>query len=401
MRGPETSLAPKAAPTPLGRDTALDTWRGTALVAIFVNHAGDSVLQRLTPLNFGFSDAAELFVLFAGYAAALAYLPRLRQGRVAVLRRRLLGRLGLLYAAHLGLIALALALALLPPARPDFAARLGLAPLLADPAGLALPVLGLGLQPHYLDILPLYLVLLALLPLLLWAAARRALAPLLGASAALWLAAGLGRVNLPAEGAQAGWFFNPLAWQLLFTLGFACGARRRGGHRLPWRPALWWAALALLLASPFALHLRGLPDPASLKLPALLVVPDKHYLSLPRLLHVLALCYVVAHSPLQGWAAGAAPARPAWLARLLRSAPARRLRDALARLGRNTLPVFVLGLALSLGGMALRPAAPGPLLDALWLGAGLGLQLALARWRDHRRARGRGAAVDATVTRPT
>ncbi|EFH09177.1 OpgC domain-containing protein, partial [Teichococcus cervicalis] len=167
---------------------------------------------------------------------------------------------------------------------------------------MALPLLGLGLQPHYLDILPLYLALLALLPLLLGAAARGWLAPLLGGSAALWLAAGLGRLNLPAAGAAEGWFFNPLSWQFLFAIGFATGARRVLGRGLPWRPGPWWAALLLLLASPFARHLPGLPDPATLPLPALLVVPDKTFLSLPRLLHALALCYVVAHSPLQGWA---------------------------------------------------------------------------------------------------
>ncbi|EFH09972.1 OpgC domain-containing protein, partial [Teichococcus cervicalis] len=102
MTATRTTAPPSGAAWPGGRDSALDVWRGFALVAIFVNHAGDSVLQRLTPLNFGFSDAAELFVLFAGHAAALAYLPRHRPGGAAVLRRRLLGRLGRLYAAHLG-----------------------------------------------------------------------------------------------------------------------------------------------------------------------------------------------------------------------------------------------------------------------------------------------------------
>ena len=393
MFNTETKQAPAAPPG--GRDVSLDLWRGTALVAIFVNHAGDSLLRRLTPLNFGFSDAAELFVLFSGYVAALAYLPRFCQGGAA--RRAVLRRLGrrllLLYGAHLGLVALALLL--LPWARPDYAARLGLGPLLADPAGMLGPLLGLTLQPHYLDILPLYLVLLALLPLLLGAAAAGWLGWAVGGSAALWLVAGLGRINLPAEGGGAGWFFNPLSWQFLFTLGFAFGARRSAGQRLPWHPALWWAALALVLAAPFAMHLRGLPDPAGWPLPALLAVPDKPTLSAPRLLHVLALCYVVAHSPLQGWARRAGPGNP------------------LARLGRNTLPVFTLGLALSLVGLALRPPLPplgslsgglpvlmagsGAILaDLLWLSAGLGLQLALAIWCDRRRR----PAVDATVTRP-
>ncbi|MFX8546865.1 OpgC domain-containing protein, partial [Acinetobacter baumannii] len=55
------------------RDQAIDLVRGAALVTIFVNHVPGTVFERLTHRNFGLSDATEVFVLLAGYAAALAY----------------------------------------------------------------------------------------------------------------------------------------------------------------------------------------------------------------------------------------------------------------------------------------------------------------------------------------
>ena len=55
------------------RDLRIDFFRGLALVMIFVNHVPGNVFETLTSRNFGFSDATEIFVFLAGYAAALDY----------------------------------------------------------------------------------------------------------------------------------------------------------------------------------------------------------------------------------------------------------------------------------------------------------------------------------------
>ena len=39
----------------------------------FVDHVPDNVLAKFTLKNFGFADAAEVFVLLAGFSAVLAY----------------------------------------------------------------------------------------------------------------------------------------------------------------------------------------------------------------------------------------------------------------------------------------------------------------------------------------
>ena len=51
----------------------IDLFRGLALVMIFINHVPDNPLVVLTSANYGFSDAAEAFVLMAGIAAGLVF----------------------------------------------------------------------------------------------------------------------------------------------------------------------------------------------------------------------------------------------------------------------------------------------------------------------------------------
>ena len=56
-----------------GRDLRLDLFRGVANWAIFINHIPNNAVMWITTRNYGFSDAAELFVFIAGYAAAIVY----------------------------------------------------------------------------------------------------------------------------------------------------------------------------------------------------------------------------------------------------------------------------------------------------------------------------------------
>ncbi len=56
-----------------GRDPRIDFFRGLALIFIFWDHVPHNPLGQITLRNIGFSDAAEVFVFLAGYAAILAY----------------------------------------------------------------------------------------------------------------------------------------------------------------------------------------------------------------------------------------------------------------------------------------------------------------------------------------
>jgi len=87
---------------PLGvRDVRLDLFRGLANWAIFLDHIPHEVLSWVTTRNYGFSDAADLFVFISGYTAAFVF------GRIMIERgylaagSRLVRRAFELYAAHI------------------------------------------------------------------------------------------------------------------------------------------------------------------------------------------------------------------------------------------------------------------------------------------------------------
>ncbi|MDP3340808.1 OpgC family protein [Frigidibacter sp.] len=366
---------------PSVRDARLDVLRGLALVMIFINHVPNTAWEGWTSRNFGFSDAAEGFVFMSGLAAGLAYSGGFRRAPFWPAITRVWGRAWTLILVHMTVTVIALGItgaAVKLWGLPEMAEINNVPPLLADPlAGF----LGLALLSHqlgYMNILPLYAVLLAATPALLWAALRAPLA-LVAVSAAVWLVAGSLRIAPPTYPTESIWFFNPLSWQLLFVLGLTSGTAMKRGQRLVpvrrWLVALsaavvlgimvWaiWDDLgARLNTGMFALRDTWLPD--------FLFDYDKTFVSGPRLLHFLALAYLLSALP------------------IVRRACAHRVAWPLAVLGRHGLTVFALGTVLAFSGQAVKLAGlrvgleRDLALDTAILTAGLGLQLAVAMVRE-------------------
>ncbi len=321
----------------MSRDGRADLFRGLALWMIVVNHTPGNLLGQVTLKNWAFADATEAFVLLAGYAGAFAYAGAADREGLAIASARAIRRIGKLYVAHIFLLVVFTAQVGLSAATLDRSAyldELALDPFAEDPYRTLLEALLLRFQPAFLDILPLYIVLLALLPLML--ALRRRPWLLLALSVLLWAGARHWDVNLP-RWREGGWFFNPLGWQLLFVLGFLVGQGARGAPSLPWPApsrALSALAAAFLLACAAALVVEArlpllverLPD----AFPAFLASVDKTALHPLRLLSVLALLWLVArHVPREG-----AFLHGRW------GAP-------FATMGRQSLPVFCFGILLS------------------------------------------------------
>ena len=145
---------------------------------------------------------------------------------------------------------------------PLFADELQVGAFLQEPAQTILRVLVLQFQPTFLDILPLYIVLLLVFPLIL-AALRHSLLMALLPSVALYAIARVWDINLSGYPEERTWTFNPLCWQLLFVIGASFGhANAIGGVLLP--PKRWqmWVAGAmamcgLILRSSWILHELG------------------------------------------------------------------------------------------------------------------------------------------------
>src|SRR2546421_4003220 len=90
---------PPIAPT--GRDLRLDLFRGLALWLIFLDHIPANVVNWITIRNYGFSDAAEIFVFISGYTAAFVYGRTMQQRGVVVASARILKRAWTVYIAHI------------------------------------------------------------------------------------------------------------------------------------------------------------------------------------------------------------------------------------------------------------------------------------------------------------
>lgn len=355
------------------RLVSIDFWRGFALLTIFINHIPGHVFGGFTYRNFGFSDAAELFVFLAGISAAFAYLRPFSAGERVRTTARVWMRAFTLYAAHLVLVVMSVVVV------GGFVVLTGDDRMLEWMHLDIIPqyplesLVGIGLltyQPGYLNILPLYVGLLLLAPILLLLA-RRSLGLALVVSLTLYLVTQIADLALPVWPGPGGWFFNPLAWQLLFTCGLVIGGLMDRGLRSAAHRVLDVAApLYLLVALVWAV--LGYPVTPDLSpVPPFLWDFDKTNLALPRLLHVLALAYCVSRLPLEAWLKKSASAAP------------------LILMGRHALPVFCLGTVLSLGAQVVRPLVDGALaVDLLIVAAGFSLQWSLA-WALEWQARGR------------
>ncbi|WP_061020799.1 OpgC domain-containing protein [Bradyrhizobium sp. CCH5-F6] len=232
-----------------GRDLRLDLFRGVANWAIFLDHIPDNVVNWITTRNYGFSDAADLFVFISGYTASFVYARMMLERGFIVGATRLTKRVWQLYVAHIILFVIYIA------SISYLALRFGDSEMINEfnVVGLvdnATETLRQGLflrfKPLNLDVLPLYIVLMGLFPPVLWFMLRKPDLTMV-LSIALWLAARQFGWNLTAYPAGQ-WYFNPYCWQVLFVFGAWCalgGARR--SMALINAPITLWLCLGYLL----------------------------------------------------------------------------------------------------------------------------------------------------------
>ncbi|SFH83021.1 OpgC domain-containing protein [Bradyrhizobium sp. cf659] len=232
-----------------GRDLRLDLFRGVANWAIFLDHIPENVVNWITTRNYGFSDAADLFVFISGYTASFVYARMMLDRGFIVGATRLTKRVWQLYVAHIILFVIYIA------SISYLALRFGDSEMINEfnVAGLvdnATETLRQGLflrfKPLNLDVLPLYIVLMGLFPPVLWFMLRKPDLTM-ALSIVLWLAARQFGWNLTAYPAGQ-WYFNPYCWQVLFVFGAWCamgGARR--SMTLINSPITLWLCLGYML----------------------------------------------------------------------------------------------------------------------------------------------------------
>jgi hypothetical protein len=94
---------------PAGRDYRLDVLRGIANWAIFLDHIPNNVVNWVTTRNYGFSDAADLFIFISGWTVAFVYGRMMINRGYIIAATRIGKRAWQIYVAHLVLFVMYIA----------------------------------------------------------------------------------------------------------------------------------------------------------------------------------------------------------------------------------------------------------------------------------------------------
>src|SRR5262245_27741195 len=269
---------------------------GVATWFLFLDHVPHNAVSLLTMRNFGFSGAVDLFVFVGGYTAAILYGRMMLERGFVVTATRIFKRLWQLYAAYIVLFVVYINLI-------GYVARTFRASeIIGDFNAFGVVdhtvrtlIYGLLLQakPLNLEVLQLFIVLMAVLPLVLAGMIRRPQLTM-AASIGLYLAARYFGWNLTSF-PEGKWSLNPFCWQLLFVLGawLAVGSTRQMRTlqtlhgSMPVRCIAWlYLLLALLLTVGSKFAQTG---PVADMLRDVLPFDQRENLAPYRVLHFMAL----------------------------------------------------------------------------------------------------------------
>ena len=280
------------------RDPRLDFFRGLGMLIILTAHIPDNQWILWIPARFGFSDATEMFVFLSGMASAIAFGRVFDRDGFARGAGRVARRVWQIYWIHVAVFVVIAALVAAAGTRPggeSYIVELNLPHFFADPVGLLPRFLALAYVPNYFDILPMYLVILALMPAMILAERLHKVLPFV-LMAAIWGLTQAHLLDLPAEPwSDRPWFFDPFGWQLLFYLGFFLMRRTLPAPGFSWT-LIALAALFVLATVPFAYYriIDASPFFGGWA-QALAPLTDKTHFGILRLAHFLALAYLAAH----------------------------------------------------------------------------------------------------------
>jgi hypothetical protein len=325
------------------RDVRLDFFRGLGMFIILIAHITDNPWTLYIPARFGFSDATEMFVFCSGMASAIAFGTVFSKAGFWMGCFRVMHRIWQVYWVHIGAF-LVTVMAMLVLNKTGLIGRdevsaLNLHPFLRPHGNNIVGLFTLTYVPNYFDILPMYLVILALLPVV-YAISKVHVHLALAFCVALWATATFTALNLPAEywfanNSQRQWFFNPFAWQLVFFTGFAFMSGWL--PRPPVNRALVAGAVAVVvLTVPFAWHV-AIAELEFVKAwrASWRILFDKTDFGILRYVHFLALAYVA-------WVAVGAHGE-----RLTSTPIMRVLTSIFTRVGRQSLAVFATSIVLA------------------------------------------------------
>lgn len=325
---------------------------GIAAWFLFVDHVPHNAVSMLTLRNFGFSGATDLFVFVGGYTAAILYGKMMLERGFIVTATRVFKRLWQLYAAYVVLFVIYIDLigyVARKTAAPEIIGEFNVTGIVDHTIRTLIYGLLLQAKPLNLDVLQLFIVLMAFFPFVLFGMMRRPNLTL-AASVGVYAAARTLDWNLSAY-PEGRWYFNPFCWQLLFVLGAwlaLSGARTtRAIHALQELSILRVAAAAYLLFALIVTLAGKFPQLAAIiPTPVVdtLLPNDKENIAPYRVLHFLTLAFLISYLVPRDWRGFQWPAL-----------------QPLMKCGEEWLPVFCAGVFLSFAGHFILITGPDSL----------------------------------------
>lgn len=375
---------------PTDRDLRLDLFRGIALWFIFLGHIPSNIVAWITIRNYGFSDATEIFIFVSGFTAAFVYGRAMLDYGFVVSSARILKRAWQIYVAHIFLFVIymgQIAYVARGFQNPLYAEEMNILEFLQQPDVTLVQALLLKFKPVNMDVLPLYIVLMACFPPVLWLLLKRPTVAL-ALSVLLYALTWEFGWNLPAY-PSGHWFFNPLAWQLLFVFGAWCGLG--GAGQLKWllqsrvtlAIAIGYLVFAFLITLTW--HIPRLAPFVPRWLAEHIYPIDKTNLDALRFAHFLAVAAVTVYFVPRDWP----PLRSRWLYPAILC-------------GQHSLEIFCLGVFLAFAGhFALVEISPGIPMQILVSLLGILIMVAVAwllSWYKNATARKIAARSAAAAT---
>jgi hypothetical protein len=161
------------------RDLRLDFFRGLAMFIILFAHTPGNFLTSWIPARFGFSDATEIFVFCSGMASAIAFGSTFDRAGFALGSARVGYRIWQVYWAHVGLFfataAMLAALTDLEITTRNYWGQMNLWMLFVEHKedlwtnpDMLYRFMTLQWVPNLFDILPMYMVILAMMPVVIF-----------------------------------------------------------------------------------------------------------------------------------------------------------------------------------------------------------------------------------------
>ena len=330
---------------------------GIAAWFLFLDHVPHNAVSMLTLRNFGFSGATDLFVFVGGYTAAILYGKMMLERGFLVTATRVFRRLWQLYAAYVVLFVIYIDLigyVARKTAAPEIIGEFNVTGIVDHTIRTLIYGLLLQAKPLNLDVLQLFIVLMAFFPFALFGMMRRPNLTL-AASVGVYVAArisGLEPVGL------SGWalvFQSVLLAIAVCARRLACLGRRqqmRTIHALQKLSILRTAAAAYLLFALIVTLAGKFPQLAAIVPTPVLdtfLPNDKENIAPYRVLHFLALAFLFSDLVPRDWRGFQWPAL-----------------QPLMKCGEEWLPVFCAGVFLSFAGHFVLITGPDSLACKFW-----------------------------------